>query len=387
VSTQPKKKSVGVMAITATLLIGLIAGGATYYWSTNEAYAAKVNGEVIPTTEYLTVLERAKKQYAGQIGMDFNSEAGRNMLTTLKKNIMDSLVDMTLMKQQGKEMNITTTDDEIATQIKEFIKVNYKGDEGAFQKDLEKNKFTRTEFETQMRDRLLLNKIYQKVIEKSKVTDADMKKFYGEHPEMFQKPEMIEAQHILIAIDDKKEAEALKKAKDITRQIKGGASFDEMARKHSTDASNKDNGGSLGSFKKGDMVPEFEKAAWDLKPGSVTSEPVKTQFGFHIIKRGASLPASTVSFEESKSAIQMQLEQQKQKDTFETWLKDLKAKATIKVNENMLATPEVASKEGEKSDAPANPMGEGAPPPADGAAAPPPEGAAPPPAGGDGHNH
>jgi len=103
----------------------------------------------------------------------------------------------------------------------------------------------------------------------------------------------IEASHILIrpdvpanATDAQKKAaeeEALKKARDIIRQLDNGADFAKLAADHSADRSNAENGGKLGYFNKGDMVAEFEKAAFALRVGSYTKEPVKTQHGFHII--------------------------------------------------------------------------------------------------------
>ena len=84
------------------------------------------------------------------------------------------------------------------------------------------------------------------------------------------------AQHILVADEDK--------AKDIIKQLKAGADFEKLARENSTDPSAKGNGGDLGFFKKNDMLPEFSNAAFTLQPGAITDAPVKTRFGWHVIK-------------------------------------------------------------------------------------------------------
>ena len=81
----------------------------------------------------------------------------------------------------------------------------------------------------------------------------------------------------------KADKEALQKAKDIIKKLKNGESFDDLAKEYSDDTSNKDKGGDLGYFNTGDMLEEFEKAAFALKKGKYTTTPVKTKYGYHII--------------------------------------------------------------------------------------------------------
>ena len=105
----------------------------------------------------------------------------------------------------------------------------------------------------------------------------------------------IEASHILVTIDvkddatdeekEKAEEKALKKAKDIIKELKDGAKFEDLAKEYSKDDSNKDNGGALGKFNKGDMEKAFEEAAYKLKIDEYSKEPVKTSYGYHIIKK------------------------------------------------------------------------------------------------------
>lgn len=105
------------------------------------------------------------------------------------------------------------------------------------------------------------------------VTDKEAKEYYEENPDLFAIDE-VEASHILV--------EDEKLAREILDKLKGGADFAEMAKEHSIDGS-ADQGGSLGTFGKGVMVPEFENAAFALKPGEI-SDLVKSKFGYHIIK-------------------------------------------------------------------------------------------------------
>lgn len=125
---------------------------------------------------------------------------------------------------------------------------------------------------------------------KSQITDEKVEKYYEE-----ETVGDIEASHILITVDvkddasdkDKEKAEekALNKAKEVIEKLNNGEDFAKLAKKYSKDDSNKDNGGDLGKFNKGDMVSEFETAAFNLKVDEYTKEPVKTSYGYHIIKK------------------------------------------------------------------------------------------------------
>jgi peptidyl-prolyl cis-trans isomerase C len=364
VTEQPKKGTpVGVIAIVATLIIGGAAAAGSFIWAGQNAFAAKVNGQVISTEEFTTYVERAKKQYAGQIGMDFNSPAGQTMLVNLKKNIMNSLVEMSLMRQEAANMGIKADDTEFKSKFDELLKARYKGDRKAFDEDLNRNKYTYEEFEKQFKQQILLSKLYQKIIEKVTINEGDLKKYYDEHLDMYKEPEKIKAQHILIKAEEGKkdqEAKAKAKAEALVAQLKGGADFAKLAKENSDDSSNKDTGGDLGAFAKGMMVTEFEEASWKLKPGDITPTPVKTRFGYHIIKRGETLPAMTKAFSDVKESIKTQLERERKQKTFEDWLKQSKTKAKIEINEKMTAAPPAPAASGSEAAKPGAP-GQGQP--------------------------
>lgn len=159
---------------------------------------------------------------------------------------------------------------------------------------------------------MLAQSAMREMIKDLKVTDDDAKKFYDSNASMFTQPERIHARHILV----KPESE------DVTAQIiselKAGVSFDVLARKYSIDPGSASRGGDLGEFPKGVMVPEFEEAAFALKnPGDI-SQPVKSQFGWHIIKLEAKIPASAAPFEQVKPQIMQELQNQKTQELLKT---------------------------------------------------------------------
>lgn len=176
------------------------------------------------------------------------------------------------------------------------------------------------EFQKQMASQIFLeDKVLKNVkVDKTIAPDA-AQKFYNENKDQFKeeadKPDQIRASHILIAIEGtgaEAEQNAKKKAEQIIKVLKEKpADFESIAKDNSSCPSSA-NGGDLNVFSKGQMVPEFEKATLALKEGEITSEPVKTQFGYHIIRRNAlKTQASTVPFEKVKANIERYLQMQK----------------------------------------------------------------------------
>src|ERR1044071_5079549 len=160
------------------------------------------------------------------------------------------------------------------------------------------------------------------------VTPQDIESYYKANLQQFQAPEQVRASHILLKTEGKDEAVVRKQAEDILKQAKApGADFAALAKKYSEDDGSKANGGDLDYFTKGRMVPEFEQAAFSLQPGQ-TSDLVKSQFGFHIIKVVDKKPAGTRTLDEVRSQIQETLAAQRVDQQIETRTRDLEARVT-----------------------------------------------------------
>ena len=142
----------------------------------------------------------------------------------------------------------------------------------------------------------------QKVV----VPPTDVQRYYNDNIQQYQTPEQVRASHILLETAGKNEADVKKRADDIAKQVKGGADFAELAKKVSEDKGSAANGGDLDYFGRGRMVPEFEQAAFSMQPGQI-SDPVKSQFGYHIIKMVDKRAGSTRSLDEVRPQIQQQL--------------------------------------------------------------------------------
>lgn len=153
------------------------------------------------------------------------------------------------------------------------------------------------------------------------VTDQEIKDYYEANKNMYKTPEMVSAKHILV--------DNIEKANEVLKHISGGMPFEEAAQKYSSCPS-KAQGGNLGKFSKGQMVPEFEDAAFNLDIG-IISEPVKTQFGYHLIKVEEKIEPALKSFDEVKDAIKRGLLQERQAYTYSKLDSDLRDKYKVEI--------------------------------------------------------
>ena len=213
----------------------------------------------------------------------FDSEMGR-------KQLLEQLVSFELMNKLGTEMELDKTEE--------------------YKSALE-----------QMERDLLTQMTINKVLSDVTVTDADAETFYNEHAEEFKTPETVSSKHILVDSEEK--------AKEIKEKISNGEmSFEEAAGQFSTCPSGQQ-GGDLGEFGRGMMVPEFEDAAFELELEKI-SEPVKTQFGYHLIKVDTKNEAKAASFDEVKNKIVQQLIQKNQEKKYMDVMKELENKYEVK---------------------------------------------------------
>ena len=166
-----------------------------------------------------------------------------------------------------------------------------------------------------VKDEMLANFAIEKTLSTVKVEDADLKKYYDEHKAEFVSEESVTASHILVDSEEK--------AKEILADIKAGKiSFADAAKKESSCPS-KERGGDLGRFGKGQMVPEFDSAVFAMEEGEI-SEPVKTQFGYHLINLTAKHPAEELSFSEVRDQINRKVLTDKQQAAYASKLNQLK---------------------------------------------------------------
>jgi peptidyl-prolyl cis-trans isomerase D len=163
------------------------------------------------------------------------------------------------------------------------------------------------------------------------VTPDDLRTYYDQHRDQYRVPEQVKVSHILIKtplpgadgkVDEKGAAEAQRRAEDLLKQVKGGANFEELAKKYSEDPGSAKQGGSLGWIGKGQTVAEFEKTAFSLPKGQI-SDLVKSSYGFHIIRIDDKQDAHAKTLDEVKDTIEPTLKHQKGQQVAQKKAEDL----------------------------------------------------------------
>lgn len=273
-----KKNS--VLSVVAALVIS----GSAMFGASNVKVYATVNGDDITSTDIALVLKDPRIQ--------FETLPEQN-----KKQILNQLIERKILGVQALKTDVVN-DTIYKTTLAKTVEV--------------------------LKQDLALQMWMQKLSQKVVVKDEDIKKYYNDNKSQFRQPLQLKASHILVGTKDeaKKIISQLNSAKELKE------TFTALAKEKSTGPSGK-SGGELGWFSLEKMVPEFSSAAASLKVGSITKEPVKTQFGFHIILLDDKKEATSISYEQSKDKIQQFLGQNQFKTDIDAVIKKLKAKAKI----------------------------------------------------------
>ncbi|GMK39457.1 hypothetical protein PCCS19_25110 [Paenibacillus sp. CCS19] len=250
------------------------------------------------------------------------------------ESAIEGLITYELVNQEAQKQGITVSDADLDVELN-VIKKSMGSDE-AFQQALDQYKMTVDDLHSDLLQQAQLRKL---LASKINITDEDIKAYYDENKASFSTEEQVRASHILVAT--KEEADAIEK------QLKEGGDFAAIAKEKSLDTGSATNGGDLDFFGKGAMVPEFEQAAFSLKVGDV-SEPIKSDYGYHIIKVTDRKEASSPTLEDKKADIKDTLTSQKIYELSQTLITDLRSQATIV---NKLTTAAAATDATNETDA------------------------------------
>lgn len=255
------------------------------------------------------------------------------------RTVLDNMIIDRLLRKRSSDVKVT--DEEVDRQIQQ-IKSGFPS-EDKMNEALKKNDLTLDKLKKKIRLDLKPKQwIESQIAGKTEVSDTDAQAFYDQHPESFKAPEMVRASHILIQVPQDAKPEAVaekKKAIDaVAARIAKGEDFNKVAGEVSEDPSAKQNGGDLNFFSHDQMLPEFSEAAFKLEKGKV-SDPVKTQYGFHLIKVTDKKETHVVPFAEAKEKIIAFLKNQKKREAVNNLIVSVRQKADVKVNLPPLEKP------------------------------------------------
>jgi foldase protein PrsA len=309
----PLMRSLTTTILIAALVAVLAGCGGGGNSSVPSDAVAEVNGQAITQEQFDALLAQAKKSYASQKRKW--PAAGTTEYDTLKNQAVAYLVQREEFKQEAKKLDVTVSDADVEKRLKQIKKQYFGGSEKRYAEQLKKQGLDDAQVRDDIRAQLVQEKIFKKVTNGVKVTDPQVKKYYDEHQSQYGTPEQRDVAHILV------KSKAL--ADKLYQRVKSGEDFAKLAKKYSQDPGSKSQGGKL-TISKGQTVGPFDQTSFLLQTGKF-SHPIKTDFGYHIIKAlGPIKPATTTPFAKVKASIKQQLLQQKRNDAMTNWSNKLK---------------------------------------------------------------
>ncbi len=254
-------------------------------------------------------------------------------LPMVSKMVLENLIANELLWQESDKLKIVADDAAVDEQLGN-MKKGYP-DEKAFYDALGKYGLSGEDVRGFVRRSLSIKALVDReIVSKIKVSQEDARAFYDENPQLFQKPEMVKASHILVKVapdaDEKAKQTATEKIKTVQKKAVDGGDFAELAKTHSEGPSGP-GGGDLGFFSREQMVKPFSDAAFSLKPGEI-SDVVETRFGYHVIRASERKGAESITFEDSQEKIIEKLRREKVREKTSEYVASLRSGAEIKTD-------------------------------------------------------
>lgn len=242
------------------------------------------------------------------------------MVKTSGAEALEGMISDEIIRQEAEKADITVTQDEIDAEMAVYEE-NYGGAEG-LASAIETSGMTMEDLESEMETYLKIEKLIGPDIE---ITDDAIQTYFEENKAALGQSAEVEASHIL--------TETKEQAEEVAKKLADGGDFAKLAAEYSIDTATAENGGELGSFGEGEMAAEFEKAAFAMKPDEI-SEPVETEFGFHVIKVTGKTEAAEATLEGSKEKIKEILFDEALNSEYAAWLAEKQESYDITNNLN-----------------------------------------------------
>ena len=282
--------------------------------------AIKVNEHLIPDW----AIERQAQTMFEQVAKSMPDKPREVVQLAALDLARDRMVDQALMAQESQNREYVIDAEEVNLGMKKWISQN--GGKKAFSKGKHPVIKTEDDLRKEITSQIQFNRLLEEESTSEKISESEAKKYYDARPDLFETEVLLTASHILkMAKTEEEFARAEEQIIKIRKKIEEGDPFIDMIKKESDDSQND---GHLGTFGKGRMVPPFEKAAFALKVGEI-SEPVKSQFGWHLIELHDRKEPEVTSFEEVKEKIIEYLGERRKDRVFDQFLDKLKKQAEI----------------------------------------------------------
>jgi peptidyl-prolyl cis-trans isomerase C len=281
--------------------------------SKDKIIVAKVDDRKVTLKEFEEYLKRINK---------IEGQGNPVQLKNVKREYLLRYIERVIFLKEAINLAVNVTDEEILEDIGKIMK-EYPEDHSP--------KFDWVNdpaWKEEIRAQLMIKKlIRQQVHNKIKITTADLKEYYKTHKEEFNRQEMVRVRQIVV--DTEKEANKIRK------QLLSGKSFIKLAKKFSR-SPDREKGGDLGFFTRGQMPVEFDEAAFSLKKINRISQVFRSDYGYHIFQLVGKRRAKKLKFNEVKDKIHKILKEQRESEEFSRWFSNLKKQTDIKINTSFL---------------------------------------------------
>ena len=292
---------------------------------------AVVNDEIITSyaveKEKTAILKEAERQ---------QPPPPPESLVRLDETALNRLIDKKLVEQKIREMDIKVSEEEVRQAI-EDVKRQNKLSQEALISALAGQGLSFDQYKVQIREQLeRLRLVSQEVRSKIQVGEREMREYYEANPGRFGGEENFRARNIFFKLDEKMPADQVKTvmttALTVLHEARAGKDFAELARQYSDDPAAKNTGGDLGTFRKGDILPEFEENLAKMQPGEV-SDLIYVPGGLHIVKLEKRFAGTPKPFEQVRTEVEDILYRKKSEERFNQWVADLRKGASIEIRQ------------------------------------------------------
>ncbi|MGV3525662.1 MAG: peptidylprolyl isomerase [Candidatus Sericytochromatia bacterium] len=315
--------------LLSTLLVVFLGSGftaATVYAVQRNDFVARVNQQRISQSAY--------QQHLEQLKIFFRANAPTQGIpeSVYPQMALNQLIERTLYLQEAQRRGLTISRSEIDQEWMQLQTQHYAGDRSRMLQDLSRQRYAESGFRAELKERLLVRKTQAALGARFKVPEQELKDYYQAHLADYQQPEKIEARHILLKGREDQPSQRQKakaRAEELLQQLKSGADFAQLAKQYSEDDTSKAEGGLLPAFARGEMVEPFEEAAWPLQAGQLSAKPIASEYGYHLILRGKTLPAGQKSFEDARPIFEPRLTESGRQTFLNKWVEQERQKADI----------------------------------------------------------
>jgi parvulin-like peptidyl-prolyl isomerase len=288
---------------------------------------ARVGPVVISQQQFEAVL--ASYQKAGKAP---DKDRQPDLFRAFEQSVTQHLVVLEVLRQEAPAYGITITEEKIQAEIQKMRDM-FQGDQTKFEAALARQKLSLADLERAVWERLLIEQMKAAITKGVSVTEDDVRAYYDAHKADYTEGEVRKARHILISpfvtaagdeviLPSEVDWQTAKaEAERIRSEILNGADFGTAAAKYSDDKATAEDGGDLGEVTRGQLAPEFEEAVFSLRKGEL-SQPVRTQYGYHIIQVTDIIPRKQLAYAEVKESIRSALLAESKKRAWEDWLRE-----------------------------------------------------------------